>query len=413
MLGDIAVQGTYERVNDKLHPHRYYYVDDFGKIYKVSCPKDTRVFDRSTCAEKMLRIPMEPFFSALKQKFGRGIEEANLKVEQAWINIQKIDNKLLELATEEPNTDELDKLTRSIEEASLALTTEQTRLTEIKDQIARIEHKLKVTRDFNLVSQLELLRKSIPRVVEEVERLKLYIIELRQQLVTSIPIHSEADFRDLTTMRKRFIKILEEEKNRVGVILEDMIKGELVSNRLREQGFTWIADATQPRSFPGLERLEETFSEVFEQTIVLKKAFSFPEQSFEVFVYSGRKPSNLYCRFVSIIYKKLLGDRSCHLQLEAPGNRKVNIEAMWRDNGDGRYYWGLNFPLSSTFYRDNRAVLENAGFFDVDMPDGIWKADLSACLPPPAEGHPDRQRLDEITCELNFEVNPIGFEPDS
>ncbi len=366
--------------------YRLYYVEQDNRVYRATCEKGVYVYDRATCKRDILAVAPDIFFPILDSKFGKKLEEYRGKMRDAWINIQRVDTKLMELASADEANEEGAPSFEDIERTNAQLVALETRLSETNDQIVRAEQRLKQQPDLEVVQQLELLRKRAADISEDIGTLAAQLTEMHLEYVKARVEDDDAHYHQLTKMRQSFLTQWLDHKKNVQRQTEDMILGHQLSSYLREVGFTWVSTTNSP--IMGSDHFRDAFIEAE----LAQRTWSYKSNKLEhkvVFdVTESGELESIKCHLSLPITEEYFNH--CWVHFTAPERRAVYEFKHQREN--------IKFDTERSSIGDH---LKEHGFYE-PIQAGEWKIALSC----KESDWQDRQALTD--CRLRFKSKFIN-----
>ncbi len=226
------------------------YVEN-DRVHRMECDRMSAVHDHGHCKDHPSSAPAGKFFALLPTKFATAFPLFEQDAQEAWIKLQQVDTRLFELVNSQVPTGTTPVTAEQVDAASRAVDAASLKLTDVRDQIGRLEADLADNRgDAADLEQLGVDRAHAIQLETERNAAAAALLALRKTYVEQRADTSGANFHDLIGLRNQQIDSYNRAKYYGGLEVKDMGCAELMASRLKETGFVWEAICNLSTSVP-------------------------------------------------------------------------------------------------------------------------------------------------------------------
>lgn len=286
----------------------YYYVDG-SHLVRGMCPNGTVVYDRSTCHERIRRVPLNLIREPVAEEYADALRRQDELVQALMTKIDRIDVKLAELmATGSfPNAARADALKAEIHGLEADITTLSTKVADLTVQITQIEDRLADQPSGDLLQQLSDLRAERSAADVELQSLTEQRDERRSELIAlAADIGDEETFRIVKAQRVQAVGDYEHAKTAQVAALKQLVTVDRIFAYMADAGMTY-------------EQRPSTGRTPLDQAILVKIEDRFDGTSDGVMLFSGS---------ATIVDPRLCAD-TCEITLQIDVDRGAHPSKVW------------------------------------------------------------------------------------
>lgn len=318
----------------------YYYVDG-ADLVRAICPSGTVVFDRSTCHDRVRRVPLNLVREPVSEAFADALRRQDDLVASLMTKIDRIDLKLQELmATGSfPNAAHADELKAKIDLLEGDVTRLGTRVRDLSVQITQIEDRLAERPNGDLLQELSDRREERRAADVELQSLTAQRDSLRSELIAlAADIGDEETFRIVKAQRVSAVADYEAAKDAQVTALKKLVTVDRIFAYMADSGMTYEqrpSTGRTPLDRDILDKIEDRFDGTSDGVMLFSGSATIIDPrlcastcdiTLQIDVDRGAHPSKIWCTV------ETLGGSCAYPSLYSPVGARVPAHKIDREN---------------------------------------------------------------------------------
>ncbi len=215
------------------------YFAEGSDIVRAECADGAVLFDRATCKTDPVTVPAGLFFQEVNKYFGAELPRLETEKSAAFIKIQRIDVRLIDILSIEPDPIRSD-LKPAIDAKLWELAEIAAVIAAFAEQIARIERELLLGEDPSLRLLLHDTQLKISEAKTTESELQKQLLDLRQlYIAANATIFDQTMFRDLQAQRAQIVSSLRTIDANMGTEMDELVQMNRTFKMVIDQGFVY------------------------------------------------------------------------------------------------------------------------------------------------------------------------------